>query len=358
MEKMKKNILKYSLPVLIIISGFFSWFSVYRAIKIPGSSDWLAPILWFSSYVIFLCLASILARHEIMLEITVFASFFMSIILVFSVWHLIIVAVCAVIMLSGMRNIRNDLDLNIKISLWKSLHTGKMKMIFALAVVICSQYFFIINSTNGQKTIPKLDFSSVSTKLIEPILGMINPNFKAIQQQGLTVDQFIMESVQKNGSGSFSMPDLSLNGDFIDKQIPESMPSDQREALKQQALKQISDSQTQLSKKNNALALEEGHKQLSQLTGQDITGDEKIADVFAGLINKKINDYFQPRVDSDSRSSLFSYILVFILFLTVLPLGSLLSRLWFLVVMLIFHIFVRFALVEIKTITVEREMIA
>lgn len=252
-----------------------------------------------------------------------------------------------------MRDIRKNLDLNIKIDLWKSLYTGKFKIVLALALVISSQYFFAINNAREQRVVPKLDLSLITSKLIQPVLVMINPNLKSIQKEGLTVDQFIVQSQQKNADANSLFTD-----EMIDQQIPENLPSEQRVALKQEALRQISDSQTQLSQKNSELILLEGRKQLSQMVGRDINGDEKISDVFAGLVDKKINDFFQPKISGDSQSSFYSYIIATILFLTIWPLGSILSLLWFAIVIFVFKILVRFGLIEIKTVTVQREMIA
>jgi len=348
----KKNILKYSLIGLVIFFGFLSWFSVYRAMKIPEASVWLMPIVWFSLYIISMCLAIVLVRQEITVELVITFSFLLSLAFTFSIWYFVILIFCAFLMLSAVRNIRKDLNLNIKISLWKSLFVGKFKIIIVLALLISSQYFFFINKANGQKTVPEFDISSVSSKLIEPILGIINPDFKKIEQDGLTVDQFILENQKNNENNS-----LFNIGDIVDQQIPENLPSEQKEALKQQALQQINDSRAQLSEKNNELVLEEGHAQLSQLTGKNVSGNEKISDVLAGLIDKKINDFFQPQIGNESPSALLSYIVAAVLFLTIWPIGSVLGIVWFAVIIVIFKILLYFGLVEIKTVTVEREMI-
>jgi hypothetical protein len=321
--------------------------------KVPEASVWLVPMIWFSLYVIAMCLSVVMVHQEIAVELIVTFSFLLSLIFNFSIWYVAILIFCDFLMLSAVRNIRKDLDLNVKISLWKSLFVGKFKIIIVLALLISSQYFFFVNKTNGQKTIPKFDISMVSSKMVEPILGIINPDFKKIQQDGLTVDQFILEN-QKNSEVNF----LSDNEEAIDQQIPADLPSEQRESLKQQALQQIADSQTQLLQKNNELVLQEGREQLAQMTGKDINGNEKIADVFAGLIDKKINDYFQPQVENNNKSSsLLSYIVAAVLFLTIWPIGSVLSLIWFVIVIIIFKILLYFDLVEIKTVTVEREMI-
>jgi len=349
---MKQNILKYSLVGGTFIMGFLSWFSVQRAIKISDSSTWVVPMICFSLYAIFLCLSAVLVREEIEFELAVFFSMLPSLVFALFFWHFAILVFCALIMLRGLKNIRNDLDLNVKISLWKSLGTGKFKIVLALAILTSSQYFFIIKNVEGQKAIPKFDTTAISAKLVEPILKVINPDFKTLENEGLTVDEFISESQKRNENDP-----LFNNEEIIDGQIPENMPAKQREALKQQALEQLSDSKVQLSEKKNELALQEGRKQFSQMVGHEIKGDEKIADVFAGLIDKKINDYFQPQANGDSKSSVFIYILVAVLFLTIWPLGSILCSLCFGLVVFAFSLFVHFGIVKIDKVMVEREVI-
>lgn len=348
---MKNKILNYSLFALILISGFFSWFSVYNAPKIAGVSSWYISIASFSLYIIVMCLAAVLARQEIAMEIVVVISLLVSLIFAFSLWHFIILIFGTLLLLGALRKIRKDLDLNIKVDLWKSLYTGKVKIVWALAFIISSQYFFMINGASGQKVILKLDLSPITTRLIEPILVMVNPGLKSMQKDGLTVDQFIIQSQQKNSNNASS--DQSSVEDMLNKQLPQNLPQDQREILKQQALEQVTD----LSQKNNELVLQEGRKQLSQMSGHAIIGDEKVVDIFSGFIDKKINDFFQPTINSDSKSSFFPYLMVFILFLTILSLSVPLSPLLFGIVILVFKLFVRFGLVEIKTVTVQREMI-
>jgi hypothetical protein len=351
---MKELILKYSLFGLTLIAGFFSWLSVYLALNFSGMTAWLFPIICFSIYVIFLSLMAVLIRQEIAFEFVVTASLLFSLIFAFSKWHFVVLVLCVILILLALRGIKKDLDLNIKIDLWKSLYIGKFKMVFALALLISSQYFFMVSSSDRQRSIPKFDTTPITKRLVEPILTVINPNFKIIQEEGLTVDQFIVKSQQEDSANMF--PELDLSNE-IDLQIPANLPTDQRDELKQRALKQIVDSQANLSQKNQELVLLEGRRQLSQMTGQNLSGSEKISDVFAGLIDKKMNDYFQPGVAGNERSSLFSLIIASVLFLTIWPLGTVLSLLWFSFVIIIFKILVHFGLVEIKLVTVQREMI-
>ena len=213
----------------------------------------------------------------------------------------------------------------------------------------------MISQSGKEQAIPEFDTAPITRKIIEPILVMVNPDFKAMQKEGLTVDQFIIKSKQEKEDDIFSKEDIN---DEIEKQLPANLSPEQKEKMKQEALRQISDSQKNISQKNQELVLKEGREQLAKMVGHKVSGDEQISDVFSGFIDKKINDYFQPhKLDSDRKSPLSYYILSAILFLTIWPMGSALSLVWFGVVIIIFKLMVHFKLVEIKTVTVQREMI-
>ena len=233
---MKKNILKYSLFGFVLLSGFFSWFSIYRAMKIPEASIWLVPMVWFSLYIISIYLITILIHQEIAVEFVIILSFLMSLIFTFSIVYFIILFFCVFIVFSAVRAIKKDLVLNTKVKLWGTLFVGKLRIVFVLALLISSQYFFFASKVNGQKNVPKFDASPISSKIIEPFLGFINPDFKKIKEDGLTVDQFILENQKNNADNSFFNTE-----DIVDQQIPENLSIKQKETLKQQALQQIND---------------------------------------------------------------------------------------------------------------------
>ena len=354
---MKKHKFSLILALLTFVSAFGTFFSVYRAIKNPDASTWLVPMIWTSLFVIAICTMSIFVRQKMEVEIVVAASFLFSLIFAFSFWHFVVLFLCLLLALAALRDIRSDLDLNVKISLWKSLYTGKFKLILAISLLISSQYFFTIKNMGGAVKVPKFDTSAISEKLVGPVLGFVNPNFAAASAQNMTVDQFIMQS-QQGSTNSLSTADSnSLDQQSIDSQIPQNLPVDQREALEQQAMTQLAGAKTQVEQKNSQLVLQEGRAQLSNTIGKQLNGNEKISTVFAGLINDRISSFFNPSIKGNSQSALFPLILSIVLLLTIWPIGSVLSVLWFAIIILLFKIFVRFGLVSIKKVTVEREMI-
>lgn len=353
---MRKNTLQPALTVSTIVLAIIAFYTISRAIKIPEASTWIVPILWVSLLVISLFFLGVFTRNRMSAEITVAASLLLSLIFAFTLVHFVISVVCIFLILSGLRAIKGDLDLNVKINLWKSLYVGKFKVIFAIALLISSQYYFTAKSMKGPVNVPKFDVSGISMKIVGPMLGIINPEFAEAGRQDLTVDQFIIQSQSDSLNASFGDDD-SQSERLIDANLPSDIPAAQKEMLKQQALTKVTDAKSKLLEQNRELVLLEGRRQFSKIVGRNVEGNEKISDVFAGMVNDKINSYFQPNVDRPERSTLFPFVLTLILFATIWPLGSLLSTIWFAIIILIFKILVKYGFIEVKKVMVEREII-
>lgn len=338
---------------LVLLLGFLFWLSVHRAAMVPDSSIWLIPIIIFSFYMIFLCLAAVLVGRIIEVEIVAAISLFSSLIFAYSLWHFSITAFCAVLVLSGIRNIHKDLELNVKVDLWKSLGTAKSRIILALAIMVSSQYLFMVKGSEMESAMIKLDLKPITSEVIGPVMGFVNPNFKKIQEDGITVDQFIIES-QKQNTELFA----ENEEDLIDEEVLRDLPEKQREEFKQEILKQITQQAEQMREENLAVILESGREELSQMVGRKVAGDENITDVFAGFVDERIDNFFQPQIEGDgSHSSLFVYIMTVLLFLTILPLGSIIMIFCFVIAVLAFKLLLRFGIVSIEKMQVEREVI-
>lgn len=350
---MKKKIFSIILMSVNFLSGLAAFYSISRAIRIAEASTWIVPMVWMSIYMLSIFMVSVLVKNTLAAEMMVVASLFTSMIFVFNLIHLAIAVVAIFMVLGGVYSIKKDLDLNVKISLWKSLYMGKFKIIAAVAVLITSQYFFTIKSINGPVNVPRLDLSQIVEPLMTPILGIVNPEFAQASKQDLTIDQFIIQTQQDYQDANDDGSEL----EFIDANIPAEMPAAQKEILRQQALSKMNDAKSKLSLQNQQLILQEGRRQFSKIAGRQVEGDEKVSTVFTGMINDRINNYFQP-INGNQKAGFYPLVLSLILLLTIWPLGSLASNVWFALVILFFKIFVRYGLVEIQKVTVEREMIA
>lgn len=354
---MKIKILKYSLAALTILFGFLAWRSIDRAINVPDASVWGMPTILFSLFFVLSYLDVIVIKKIAILQLIFLAIFVSSFAYIYSFWHIVAVSLSYLFALWALLKIKKDLRLNVKISLWKSIRTGSTLLLFAISMMITSQYYFEVKDLDSAHLIPQFNVGAMTGGLTTKIISAMNPQFKNLDQDGLTVDQFILQTAQGQNQDSGISDNMN---DQIDQTIERSNPkltAAQKNILKEEALKKVSDTNSEISKGQNELILQEGRNKFSEISGTDLTGSEKVSDVLSGLVNRKINQYLGSGLSDSEKSSPLPYIMAIGLFLTVLPLGSLLNTLWMLIVELIIWIFIKSELISIAKIPVEMEVI-
>jgi hypothetical protein len=349
----KRKTLSTTLGCLTIAFAFFAWWSVKNAVTVPDSSTWAVPMILCASYLVVLCLDIILIQDTLLLELTIIGSLLLSLIFAFAWLQLVAVLIGAYLLFLASRKIRRDMELNIKISTWKSLQTGKTYMLLALSLLITMQYFVTIRSFDGVKKVPNFDASFITKKIAIPFISAVNPQFAVLKDETLTVDQFILQTQNSNQENSFSVADEQLLND----QIPANLTPAQKEMIRNQARANFSNTQSQVSQKNQDLVLAIGRKQFSDMVGVPVDGSEKISDVFTGLINNKINDYFNPKMSGTEKNSVFPMILAIVLLLTIYPVGLVLFILVFSIVYLIISALFKIQILSVAKITVTKEVL-
>ena len=346
MDAMKKQILKYGLIFLTLLFSFFAWLSVDQAINNPGSSDWLVPLVWFSLVFVAFSLSIILIKEIYISAGLLAVSFLASFIFVQNSWHFLPVVFSLLLVFLAVIRIRGDLKLNVKIDLWKTARRGKLLLIIALSIVITSQYYFSVKNFGASALIPQLKPGDITNDLTSKIISTINPGIKIGEDENMTVDQFILQSQKKSIEGQNANID-----EVIESQLGENNSPTQRDEIKEEALKNIN------STENESKILEESRKQLSEIVGKELAGQEKISEVISEMINNKITDFLGVSMDSPKKAPLIPIALAIIIFLTVVSLGSFLSPLWILLAIIIFTILIKTKIVQIKKIPVEMEII-
>ena len=341
-----------------VIISFFSWGSVDKAINSSASGEWMLPIIFFSIFFILLYLVAILIKENYILQLLPLFCFFLSFLFVINFWHFAAILLDFAFVIIGIYRIRRDINLNIKVNLGKTITTGKQFIIIAVAIVVSSQYFLTIKDKDFQYVIPQVQSSKLFDTLTSNVLGMINPDFKNISNENTTVDEFIIET-QKNQLESGNLSDLTQ--DQVDKTIEDkfgdTISSEQKESLRQEAENRLSDANSKIIENNQEVLLTESRKSLSQLVGKDLTGQEKVSEIFPEMINKKITDYFKPKMGEKSSLPFLPIVLAILLFLTIIPLGSILNIFWTLIVRLIFWILVKSRVVTVSKVQKEVEVI-
>lgn len=321
MEKteIKRDILKYSLVVFTLVFAFLFWRSLDQSINLAGASTWLLPIAWFSLFFIAFALAIILIKERLIVEILSLASLFLSLLFLLNFWQALAIVLGVLIASLGLAKIRYDLKLNIKVSLWKSIRSGSAFLIFAASLAVTSFYYLSIKDASFQQLVPKFKIQGLTSTLTSQLLSAANPNFKNVDTNGMTVDDLIL-TTQKKQLGDAGLP--ALNSDSL-----------------------------------NQVILAEGRQQMSSMTGLPLTGEEKVSDVISGVINKKIETYIAPDLLNGKAFPFIPAVMAFILFLTLVPLGSFLSVFWILLIQLVFFLLVKADIIGIAKIPSEVEVI-
>jgi len=355
---MLKKFFKYVLAGLTIAFSFLAWFSVDRAISVPEASVWISPILWFTLYFIGLSLCIVLIKRRYIVEFLASATLSISFPFVTSGYHIFALALGFLILTSAISKIKKDLKLNIKVDLYKTLRTGSTQIVLALAIVLTSQYYFTVRDYTVERIIPRFKMEGAVNVLTSRILSSVNPNFKDLSSKDMTVDEFILktQSDQIEKSGLDNVNSLPID-QIIDSQAGKKNSDQQREALKQEYLKKMTEEQSNLQAQSQQFILEESRKKISEISGLNLNGSEKMSDVFSQMINSKIASYVSPNINQKDDFPVLPMILAIIIFLTVLPIGSFLSPAWLLISKLIFLVLVKADLVRIDKVPSEIEII-
>ena len=358
MEINKIQTLKYILIFLVVAVAFFSWLSIDRAINNPQSSDWIVPISWFLTFFILINLIAVVIKETYIEKIILAFAFLLSFIFIPVSWHLLAVLCGLLFIFLAFEKINRDLELNIKISLWKTLRTGRAMIVLGLAIMITSQYYLEIRDSNAERLIPKVDVGSgVTGDLTSKALSMINPEFKKMENDDLTVDELLVQFQKKQMEDQSSGSDDAVGmNEAIKRQFGGDIPPEQLESVMNGFSKQFS-GDSALEEASRELFLAEGRKRLSDFVGHELKGDEKVSEVFSDVINNKINNYFNPDLGSGKSATLLPTIMAIILFLTIVPLGNILSIAGVAMAMGLFGILRAMKLVVIKKVPTEKEII-
>lgn len=304
-----KRILKYCLIFLTVGFSFLAWNAVDRAINVENASLWIGPIIFFSLTFIFLSLTIVLVQGAADIYSTAFLIIFLSVIFTPKILHVALLLLSFGFLSIAVGKIRADLRLNIKVDFYKSIRAGSTFVILAFSLAIASHYFFETKNTRLENIIPKFDMSRAINSIAPKIISTVNPEFKNISQENLTVDQWIL----KNEGGEIE------NAEKISPL---------------------------LAATSKEIILSEGRSQLENFAGFEITGREKLADVLTRMVSNKINNFIAPDY-SDRKIPIFPLIVSSAIFLTMFSLGSFLRPLWTWIADFIFWILKKIKLVKI-----------
>lgn len=280
---MRKKILEPLMLAGLLLSAFFSWYILYRAVTVPGSSIWAAPITIFFILLVFFFMCLVLVRSSFYLGAVLVASLLLSFAFAATFLHFAFLILSIGIVYGAMRNIRASLEFSLKLRFFNSFMSGRSYIVFALIIAIASQYYALVSRAGREVNLPTFEVSKSVALSFGKLYGHINPKYSFFTSaREMTVDKFILQ----NQIAALSGKD----------------PAEAAAAI--------------------APVLEQGRKHLSGLSGRQLSGSEQVADVFVDLVTRKINDYFAVGIAQSGKSSAIPLFLTCVLFLSLLPVAT------------------------------------
>ncbi len=325
---MKKQIVKYAELGLMVITAFFLWKTSFNIMKTSQTESWWLPISAFALFFVFWSLGAILVKNNQLFFIATLISLFSGLFFVQSFQFAVIIAISLLILWFGRKLVREELSSRIKISIWNSLRIERRFFVFAVAIIITSQYYFGSGFSDDYKKLPKMNIGERQILWSMRIISKINPKFIGDYENinAMTVDDFIASKIANNEPSDETSQRNLMNG---------------------------------FKEKKNVTMVESGRKNFSDMLGENISGNEKLIEVFAKIINKKINKILDVNIGyMDQRIPIMHGVFTTLLFLSIVSIGMLISPLLIVAVWALFKLMILFGFVSIAKKEAEIEIIA
>lgn len=263
----------------LFLAAFLCWFILFRAVTVPGSSVWGAPITIFFILLVVFYLSTVFVRRTAYLGAVLAASVLQSIFFAATPLHFALLLLSAGGAYYAMRNVRASLEHSIKLSFFDSFMNGRSYLVLALIIAITSQYYALVSRAGKEVNLPTFEISRDVAFSLGKLYGRLNPEYSFFSSaREMTVDNYILQS--------------------------------QSSVLYGQNAAAVS------------AVLERGRVQLSGLAGRQLSGSEPVADVFVDFATRKLNDYFAVGLSQSGKSSPIPLFLTCVLFLTLLPVAT------------------------------------
>lgn len=313
--------------VIGALSALAGWVSVAFVSGTSGG-NWAAPALWFSLTATCFLLGAVLYREKATRIAFVSALLLPGLPFASSVFHILFIAIAIWLVLVGMRRIRSDMSLRLKLAFRKSMSVGVFSFSLAVSLLIASEYYGYIRDSAWENLVPKFSLGEGGGDVVLRIAGSVYPELGKIRDEGVTVDSFLV--TVRNQEGSSDLYPATLVGD--------SVPVGHVEPIERE------------------LSLAAGRMEIGALVGREVLGDEKMADVLSEALRHKTIAFLSgEKAERNLPSGVLPFILSLLLFVTVLSVASLLHWFWVSTAAGMMRLFIRSGTLAIDRIAVEQE---
>jgi hypothetical protein len=324
----------------LFVFSLFGWYVLFSGTLTGYGSLTVSLLLGFSFACIFFFLGVILwhERYERLLGATLP---FLPII--FFAQELVIVAsIIVAILLTylAITLIRKEKRERIRFQYFRVNQAGQLYFIMALALTISVAYFTLIRQASWEELVPKLRLGESSTTLLLRSIATWQPELARVKSEELTVDEYLLSlSVEPDPTQTKKFDDQLLS--FEVSLIP-GIEQNLREAG-------LTMEDVRNSPQAKNFYLESGRSHFTWLVGGEVKGNEPISAVVSQVIQRKI---IRTLDGSNQTSQLTAdtvpIAIAVVLFLALIPLGTILGYVWLTLGYLIFMLLLRTGQLEIR----------
>lgn len=318
-----RKIIAWILMFMVAFVAYFGFSAVTDAVVVDGASVFLVPAIWFLVTISLFSVGALLWQERMYKGVASVVVILPSLFFAPTLSHLGILLIAGLCVFGGLLHVGREISERIHLSLYRCVRVGLGSIIFALSIVISSQYYVHISPLTWEQLVPSFDLAQGSGAWLFRLAGTVSPSLATVQDRNLSVDTFLRElrpTVEVGGPG-----ETLSNG--IDEAVR------QAEIVRSKI-------------------------ELSRLLGRSVSGDESMNAILSEVLRKKVTTFITGGVsEKTSKVPFFPYFLAILLFFTIYPIGSLLALPALALATIIFTLLVRNSLISVKSVSIEQEVI-
>lgn len=338
---------------LVLIEGLLSmkaWESFFALSLHSDMMGTLWALLWFSLLGTIFFLGMIVWGVKIIQILGAVLLFVPSFLFVRTWYHGVFVFFSCLLAWMSVLLVQKEMDERIHFRFFRTAEVGSFICILALSLSLSSVYFSSIQTNSWEELVPRFSIGQGTAITAFKTVAYFNPEWKQLTDQEITVDGFLRSLPQEkvsSGQVSGDAPSFTLTDAFVTPALEEYM--------KKNGIESGSAGREELFQE---LTLQARRNQISLLVGKPLKGDEKIVDVFSLAIQHKILTALSgPEAAHQFSPNVIPLVLAVLLFLTLLPIGSVLALLWMALSTMLFSLARLFHWVILERLDREQEVL-
>lgn len=337
---------------LVLGTGLLSlgaWQTFFVVALHPTMENMLSIVLWFSFLGAVFFLGTVVWERR---PLQIVAAMFVCVpsILFIRTWYHLLFVVCGSLLgFLALQLVQKEIEDRVRFHFLHNVRAGAFFFVLALSLCLSSAYFASIQAESWEDLVPRFSVGEGTATALFKTVAYVYPEWKNLADEGITVDGFLL-GLKKDDRGeqtsseaadtSFEKVGLPALAEYL-KQNPTVLEGFGSDTLSQE------------------LYLRAGRDQIATLVGKPVQGDEKMADVFSAALQHKIITVLNgEQVAQHLTPTIVPFMLALFLFLTLLPVGSLLGLFWMACGFVLFRVALLLGLITIERVMREQEILA